>query len=140
MGRPELPPLGLEGSQVSLIYIDYAFGFVLEPPELGEPTARIRIGMTFELLGADGTSHPVIPGPPQDSVAPALRLHNQVVLDATASADGTLKISFEDGSGLTVAPDPNYEAWELNGPVGMMVCLPGGGVAFWPAGAEGTPA
>ena len=55
MGRPELPPLGLEGSQVSLIYIDYAFGFVLEPPELGEPTARIRIGRRAdELVRFDG--------------------------------------------------------------------------------------
>jgi hypothetical protein len=134
----ELPNLGLGGWQVSLIYIDFAFGLVFEPPEPGGKTARARIEMPFELRDPDGSRHRIEPGPPQSSVAPALRLHNQTVLDASVSADGTLGISFKDGSALRVTCDPNYEAWDITGPAGKMICVPGGEVAYWPVRSDGS--
>jgi hypothetical protein len=53
---------------------------------------------------------------------------------STASADdGTLLLTFNDGSLLRCHPDPRYEAWEVVGgdPQSFVVCLPGGELAIW---------
>ncbi|MGH2617269.1 MAG: DUF6188 family protein [Thermomicrobiales bacterium] len=37
------------------------------------------------------------------------------VESAEVFKDGTLKVAFSDGSRLSVASDPDYEAWEFAG-------------------------
>jgi hypothetical protein len=56
----------------------------------------------------------------------------QTIRRAAIAPDGTLEISFEDDRLLTVAPEPKCEAWQLTAPgVGMVVCVPGGELAWW---------
>lgn len=55
------------------------------------------------------------------------------VISDTSTDNGTLVLSFTDGSLLRCAPDPRYEAWEVVGgsPQHLVVCQPGGEVAVW---------
>ncbi len=55
------------------------------------------------------------------------------VVSDTSTEDGTLMLSFTDGSVLRCAPDPRYEAWEVVGgsPQHLVVCQPGGEVVVW---------
>ena len=50
-----------------------------------------------------------------------------------STLDGTLLLSFTDGSLLRCEPDPHYEAWEVVGgsPQYLVVCQPGGELAVW---------
>lgn len=59
-------------------------------------------------------------------------LVGSVVAD-TSTLDGTLLLSFTDGSALRCEPDANYEAWQVVGgwPQYLVVCQPGGEVAVW---------
>jgi hypothetical protein len=50
-----------------------------------------------------------------------------------------LAVAFDDGARIIVQPDPDYEAWNVTGRHGMrIVCLPGGGLATWPADRDRT--
>jgi hypothetical protein len=55
------------------------------------------------------------------------------VCAATSTDNGTLSLSFADGSRLRCEPHPLYEAWEVAGgtPQYLVVCTPGGGLAVW---------
>lgn len=57
---------------------------------------------------------------------------NSVVAD-TSTEDGTLVLSFADGSLLRCQPDERYEAWQVVGgsPQHLVVCEPGGELAVW---------
>jgi hypothetical protein len=51
---------------------------------------------------------------------------------------GALSVTYDDGTVVNVPVDPNYEAWnivEVDGT--MVVSLPGGGLATFPARAPG---
>jgi hypothetical protein len=51
---------------------------------------------------------------------------------AEADAQGSLYVRFSDGSQLNV-PSYRYEAWQLEGPDGLLfVSAAGGGLAVWP--------
>ena len=39
---------------------------------------------------------------------------------------------------LIAAPDMSYEAWNLSGPFGILIALPGGGVAQFPPNTPET--
>lgn len=46
--------------------------------------------------------------------------------------DGTLELTFEDGTVLQVPPHSYYEAWIIEGPgQHLAVCAPGGKVVVW---------
>ena len=38
-----------------------------------------------------------------------------VVTDASVDGDDTLRVTFDDGTSLVVAPDVQYESWNLTG-------------------------
>ena len=47
-------------------------------------------------------------------------------------SDGELEIRFSDGVLLRVAPDPDYEAWEMYSTRGeRLIAVPGDGIAKW---------
>jgi Family of unknown function (DUF6188) len=75
---------------------------------------------TPEVLGSDGLTMPLA------------ALVGRTVSTASAD-DGTLLLTFNDGSLLRCNPDPRYEAWEVVGgdPQSLVVCLPGGELAIW---------
>jgi len=61
-------------------------------------------------------------------------LVGKTIARAIGRKDGSLDVSFTDGSRLVVHIDPGYEAWELSASDGfMVVSLPGGGLSTWKA-------
>jgi Family of unknown function (DUF6188) len=55
------------------------------------------------------------------------------VVSDTSTDDGTLMLSFANGSLLRCEPDARYEAWQVVGgsPQSLVVCQPGGELAVW---------
>ena len=55
------------------------------------------------------------------------------VVSDTSTDDGTLMLSYADGSLLRCEPDARYEAWQVIGgsPQYLVVCQPGGELAVW---------
>jgi hypothetical protein len=92
--------------------------------------AAITLGTPFQLIGTSGSIDVADPAHPE-TLAPALTLLRSQ-LSAVAIADhGALTASFADGRVLIVGPD-DYEAWSFVGPGhSRVVCLPGGGLAYW---------
>lgn len=118
--------LPLTGGTVDQICVDFAFTLVID----GMHTVQIARPGQFH----DGaTEHVIDPAVPA-SVLPLLGLHQSVVRDARADKNGTLRLHFTAGSSIVVAPDDEYEAWEVCGgmppvtPDFRLVCLPGGRV------------
>jgi hypothetical protein len=60
-------------------------------------------------------------------------LVGKVVSDVRSrKSDGELEIRFSDGVLLRVAPDPDYEAWEMYSTRGeRLIAVPGDGIAKW---------
>jgi len=50
------------------------------------------------------------------------------IVGASADPNGSLTLRFADGRALVVEPDDQYEAWNVTGPFGALVSLPGGGL------------
>jgi Family of unknown function (DUF6188) len=114
---------------VTRVCVDYAFSLVVVPDEPGtSDSAIVKVESQFVYREPSGEVHRVKPGPPQVEVRPALGLHNQRITSFRVSADGELELEFDDGSALFAAPDPQYEAWTVEGPV-QLVSMPGGAVA-----------
>lgn len=66
-------------------------------------------------------------------------LRGSVVTTATVSDSGALELKFDDGSEITVQPDPDYDAWSFSGPHGTeIVCMVGGNVTTF-GDASSTP-
>jgi hypothetical protein len=124
--------LDVQTYQVQQCLVDYAFGLRLD--DVGPTRAEsvfVRISAPFELFvnsercQLDAEQHPELLGP-------ALTLHKRFGATAAVSVAGDLRLTFADGAYLSVTADPRYEAWELGGPFGLLICLPGGGVADFP--------
>jgi len=119
--------LRLKGKIVSRCCIDAAFS--LEVLEKGSRTV-IRIGgqMSIEqggvLLNLSG-------GKPTQAGQASI-LQGKTIEQAIGRKDGSLDVTFTDGSRLVVPIDPHYEAWEANATDGfMVVSRPGGGLSTW---------
>jgi hypothetical protein len=75
---------------------------------------------------------PVRLAPHRQDVAGALDLFGARIAAAVAFKDGRLRLLFDGGDQLHVAPDSWYEAWSAVGPGTLRaVCLPRGGLAIW---------
>ena len=122
----ELP---LNGKTVDRCFVDAAFGlqFFAEHKEI-----TIRIGGKFSVRSGSEDLH--FAPAERVGLGRALVVVGKVVEAGVARKDGSLELRFTDGDALTVPPDPDYEAWELAGPEGMLVVsTPGGGLAVWKA-------
>ncbi|GAA1463262.1 DUF6188 family protein [Williamsia maris] len=54
------------------------------------------------------------------------------ITDAQYDESGSLSISLDNGSEISVAPDEVYESWQVAGPSGsLIVCMPSGDIAIW---------
>lgn len=92
----------------------------------GEVTIRISSPFVVEY---GGTRFAVVPAK-QDNAGAALSLLNAVVTDARATAEGGLALRFGDGLAVEVAPDPQFEAWEMSDSQGAsVISMPGGEIA-----------
>jgi len=119
--------LRLNGKTISRCCFDTAL--ILEVLEKGSRTS-IRIGglMNIHLHGVERN----LSGEKPAEVGEAFVLIGKTIKSAVGRGDGSLRISFEDGTELLVPIDPHYEAWEVNSTDGFMVIsLPGGKLSTW---------
>ncbi|WP_242574755.1 DUF6188 family protein [Streptomyces sp. NP-1717] len=64
-------------------------------------------------------------------MAPLLGLFAKVVTETEVTGSGTLSLGFDDGTRLSVAPDPDYESWNLAGSGIDPVLVGPGGETDW---------
>ena len=124
--------LGISGHEISRVCFDY--GFVI----LTSEGAELRIQTRLVAAVRGNTPQELIPGEWGPGAAVLTTLFRRVIASASAVVeDGSLTVTFQDGTELRVPPHPQYEAWTFAGSQGKkVVCLPGGGLATWgPSGS-----
>ncbi|WP_203962585.1 DUF6188 family protein [Actinocatenispora thailandica] len=120
--------LPFRGFAVTKVEADWAFGLTFDD----QGAVRISSTMTLGWAATAARSETARLKPECQDVAAGLALFNATVLSAVASKSGGLRIVFDDGHRLAVAPDSDYEAWTATGPSGMLiVSRPGGDLAVW---------
>lgn len=100
------------------------------------PDGRIRVDgelvieTPFTLTDASGHQALLTPatGP---SLAPLLGLFAKVVTETEVTGLGTLSLGFDDGTQLSIEPDPDYESWCLTGSGIDPVLVGPGGETDW---------
>jgi hypothetical protein len=127
--RPDRWSLPYQDLRVTQLRLDAQLTLVLD--EAGE----ITVSTPAVLIPAPARGPwpvPVRIAPHRQEVAGALELFGARVLAAVAFKDGRLRLLFDGGAQLHVAPDSWYEAWSVIGPGTLRaVCLPRGGLAIW---------
>ena len=118
-------PLPLRGKKVARCIVDHTLGIDFIE---GGRRSTIRIESRFLIRGG-GAAKSLSAGRVED-MGKALMLIGKTVTRALARGDGALGVTFEDGTELSVPPDPSTEAWEFAGPDrSFIVSLPGGGLS-----------
>ncbi|MFI6279696.1 DUF6188 family protein [Streptomyces sp. NPDC050988] len=100
------------------------------------PDGRIRIEgelvieTPFTLTDSSGHQALLMPatGP---SLAPVLDLFAKCVTESEVTGQGTLSLGFDDGTRLSIEPDPDYESWSLTGSGIDPVLVGPGGETDW---------
>jgi hypothetical protein len=98
-----------------------------------EGGATIRIESPVQISGPDRGTITVDPQDLRSDQDVQHAVLGRVVESAFADdVSGALRISFEGGVTLEVAPDPDFEPWAASWPDGTtVVALPGGGLSTW---------
>lgn len=119
----------LQGQEISRICLDYAV--VLETVDGTE----LRIEAPFKLFSAERMPpDEVRPDLLQETGSVVVRLLNAQIIETSIRESGALSLRFASGHHLQCLPDGRFEAWTLVAATGeRAVCMPGGGVAYWPA-------
>jgi hypothetical protein len=122
--------ISFQAGLVQMIQIDYRLGLLLSD---GKASTNIHISTLGRLTWPGGEA--LLEPEETASLSPILPLANKGVRSVTIRATGHLRVEFAGGHVLEVAPDDQYEAWQLGCSVGargvMMVCSPGGSVAVF---------
>ncbi len=122
--------LPFRGLLVTQVQVDHAFGLVLDD----KGAVRVEGAATLGWVSVGAKPETVELRPENHDVAAGLVLLGTTVLSSVAFKSGGLRIVFDDGHVLTVAADPQHEAWTVTGPNGMLiVSVPGGDLAVWHA-------
>jgi hypothetical protein len=96
-----------------------------------EDTYWINLEGPFKLV-IDGREHFVVPERVPETVCPALALYRRVIDTVKMYKRGGLEVQFTDGTCIESEPDPQFEAWHLTGPGGLLfVSMPGNQLAIW---------
>ena len=130
-------PLPLRGKAVTRCIIDNAIG--LDFIEEGK-RSTIRIESSFVIRG-NGPDKSLSVARVED-MGRALVLIGKTVLKALARGDGALGVTFDDGTILSVPPNPSTGAWEFAGSDrSVVVSNPGGGLSMFiePEPAKAKP-
>ena len=100
--------------------------------------SELLIGSHFVVHQSNGHSERLHAESAPERLGPVLGLLNRTVMSAEVATDGRLRILFSETGEIEVPPDPNFEAWQIDGPDFFAVCVPGGGdLATW-AGDESS--
>ena len=120
-------PLPLRGKTIARCIVDDAFG--IDFIEEGR-RSTIRIEGRFRFRDRIEELS-ISPGKIED-MGRALVLIGKTVTKAVARGIGALEVTFDDGTELSVPPNPSIEAWEFAGPdKSIVVSLAGGGLSTW---------
>ncbi|GAA0995559.1 hypothetical protein GCM10009576_078320 [Streptomyces rhizosphaericus] len=118
--------LNLRGQSVTRVCFDAAFTL------LTSEDYEVRVEADASIQAPGGDLVVFDPESPGAIAAQLVSLVHDTVTSAEVGSVGGLLISFESGAELVVAPDSDYEAWELVGPNRRrVVCMPGGEIARW---------
>jgi Family of unknown function (DUF6188) len=115
--------------------VDWAVTLRMDAPE---GAFVVRIEQPFVFVPATGGEVLLDPEKDPAGLGPVLACTRAAVEQAAAFNDGSLVMSFTDGSSIRVPGSSEYEAWELAGPAGLrVVSVPGGDLAIWQPDADG---
>jgi hypothetical protein len=120
-----IPIVDMEVSRFLIDYILYI--------QVGSEPRLFTVAMETKgtYVEASGQEHTVLPQK-KESIGILLSTLHTHITNAVAYKSGRLILSFSDSSYLLVDADDKFEAWSINGSDGLkLVCLPGGGIAFW---------
>jgi hypothetical protein len=83
-------------------------------------------------LTSEGVEHHLDPFD-RANLGPLLVLWPDPLESGSVDVDGTLRLVFASGATIAVPPDEHGEAWQVNGPDYLVVCVPGssGDLAIW---------
>jgi len=121
--------------EVTQVLIDHSFGLAIETYGEQRASTHVRINTRFE-YEESGVVTVIDPEQTAD-LGSLVGLHKAVIAEAYAIKDGHLVLRFADGRAIRVAPDEQYESWEVSGrlpPVERkfdLIGLPGSGVALF---------
>jgi hypothetical protein len=126
-------PTALIGCEVWRTSFDHQVRLLLVAPSPGgghRVNAELVIESPFRLRDPTGTWHELEPGAGA-RLAPVLDLFQTTVTAVEVGDHGALTLGFAAGRQLFVAPDPQFESWQLAG-VGVKGILVGpGGETGW---------
>jgi hypothetical protein len=118
------------GVRLRLAPADLTFLRINHETRLQFEGSEVVIEEPFVLTTGSG-SHHLDPAERLD-LGPLLALYPDRLEEASVEADGSLRLTFLSGARITVPPNPQFEAWQVNGPEDyLVVCAPGGALAVW---------
>lgn len=110
-----------------------------EAPSRGDHQARLQfedvevmISTEFRLQRGD-QQFDLDPGD-RAGLGPLLALYPAALASSSVEGDGTLRLAFDNGDSISVAPHASYEPWQISGPAtALVVCTPGipASLAVW---------
>ncbi|MFE7584907.1 DUF6188 family protein [Streptomyces gardneri] len=126
-------PAELVGTRVTRTAFDHQvrISFTDQAPDGSiRVDGELVIETPFTLTDASGHQALLTPatGP---SLAPLIGLFARVVTEIGVTGQGALSLSFDDGTRLSVEPDPDYESWNLTGSGIDPVLVGPGGETDW---------
>ncbi|MEV6663530.1 DUF6188 family protein [Streptomyces nigra] len=110
-------PAALIGARVECTAFDHQVRLslgALGPDEGYRLGAELVLETPFLFRDAAGEWYELDPGTGV-SLAPVLALFGQSVIAVDVREHGALVIDFDDGAGLWIGPDPQFESWHLTG-------------------------
>jgi hypothetical protein len=101
--------------------------------------ARLQFGESEVVIGSRfvlqaGEVESFLDAEQRSALAPFLSLYPNTLTHASVDSQATLRLTFGSGATVTIPSDPQYEAWQVNGPGNsLVVCVPGnsGQLAIW---------
>ncbi|MFE4492430.1 DUF6188 family protein [Streptomyces niveus] len=117
--------LNLAGQTVSRVCFDY--GLVI----MTGSDSELRIETAAKIGEAGQAATEFAPDAPGPVAAQLVQLLRTEISQAEVSSSGALVVIFSGGVELLVAPDSDYEAWQVVGPKERVICMPGGELAAW---------
>ncbi|MFN8522812.1 MAG: DUF6188 family protein [Chloroflexota bacterium] len=117
----------VEGATVDQCRVDYAFS-ILSTLHRGSLVIRIEAPFTFTFGKQVRKFDPAHP----TSRGEVLGIFRERLTRVSVHDGGDLTLTFGNDSSIVVAPDTQYEAWTIAGPLGLnLVCCPGGTLSVW---------
>ncbi|WP_369263494.1 DUF6188 family protein [Streptomyces sp. R35] len=124
--------MALVGTRVIRIAFDYQVHLLLSSTGEGGRgvEAELILETPFLFRDSTGQEHELEPGKGV-CLAPVLGLFGQTLATVGVQGLGTLTIDFQNGAGLRIAPDPQFESWHLLGSGIDAVTVGPGGERAW---------